>query len=149
MYDMHPMGYALLCVSELAPKSCSENDKVLSAPTTTTTTWGKVCHVPARLVSQTTASAQILAATHSVADEPFTAIQALLVSRQLQFLSGLSRRSRGAAAESGLNQRPAAADPVAVTSIHKLVSAARKAALGGILPRGEPGDESCNVKVST
>lgn len=35
--------------------------------------------------------------------------------------------------EGGLDQRPAAADPVAVTSIHKLVSATRKPTLGGIL----------------
>jgi hypothetical protein len=50
--------------------------------------------------------------------------------------------------EGGLDQRPAAADPVAVAAIHKLVSAAGKPTLGGILARGQPRDKSWNIKVS-
>lgn len=50
--------------------------------------------------------------------------------------------------EGGLDQRPAPADPVAVASIHKLVSATRKPTLGGILARRQPRDESWNIKVS-
>lgn len=50
--------------------------------------------------------------------------------------------------ESGFDQRPAPADPVAVASIHKLVSATREPTLGGILARGQPRDESWNIKVS-
>ena len=124
----------------------------------------QIYYVPARFVSQATAFALILTATHDVANQSLSAVQAPAGKGEFVFLARLViPRRRCVAATSSccccccrrrpscngrLDQRPAPADPVAVASIHKLVSATREPTLGGILARGQPRDESWNIKVS-
>lgn len=52
----------------------------------------------------------------------------------------------GRPGETGLNQRPTTADPVAVASIDQLICAATKSALWSILPGREPRDEPGDVE---
>lgn len=75
-------------------------------------------------------------------------VAGLVISQGRYVAVSFSSPSSSSCCERGLDQRPAPADPMAVASIHKLVSATRKAALGGILARGQPRDESWNIKVS-
>ena len=111
-------------------------------------------YVPTGFVSQTTAFGLILTAAHDIADQALSAVQALAMTRGPAFTIRLGlgwywyAAAASACTESGLDQRPAAADPVAVAAIHKLVSAAGKPTLGGILARGQPRDKSWNIKES-
>jgi len=101
--------------------------------------------LPAWLVPQAATPGLILAAAKDVADESFPAEERLRRRRGQLVCLRRSRRSLAA----GVDQRPAAANPVAVATVDELVRTPREATLGGILTRRKPRDEPWNVEVST
>src|SRR5688572_1920455 len=109
-------------------------------------------------ITQATTPALVLTAAENVSDQPIPAEQRgrqsgrrlatcsrcgllpLRVGRRLPPLGLLG------VSQTGLNQWPAPADPVAVTAVDKLVCAARKPSCGSILTRRQPGNEFRDVE---
>lgn len=97
-----------------------------------------------RLIPQTAPLRLLLAASHNVPDQSLPAVQALLRGGRRV---GPLAPAPAWPAQGGLDQRPAPPDPVAVAPVDELVCAAGEAALGGVLPRGEPRDQPRDVKI--
>jgi len=99
--------------------------------------------VPAGLVAQAAPLGLVLAAAQDVPQKPLATEEGSLARRRL----GTGGLGRGGALQAGFDQRPAAADPVAVAAVDELVGATGEAALGGVLARRKPRDEPWNIEV--
>lgn len=97
------------------------------------------------LVPHATPFRLVLRATENVTDKAFATVKIMDIDvRVLSFVDveHETRRPR----EAGLNQRPAAADPMAVATVHELVCTATIPALRSILSRREPRNKSWDVE---
>lgn len=88
----------------------------------------------ARFISHAATLRQILTAAEDVTDQPVSAVEAVVRGRER--VACIFGRRPLRPLQAGLDQGPASTDPVAVATVHELVRAARKAALGSVLSRG-------------
>lgn len=116
--------------------------------------WGGVLHQVrhgkggyslAGLVSQPASSALVLAAAEDVPDQALAVEERFGRPREPGLVGGAVVVE---GTEARLDQREAAADPVAVAAVDELVGAAGEAGFRGVLARREPGDEAREVEVS-
>jgi hypothetical protein len=96
----------------------------------------------ARFVSQATPFGLILTAREDVADQTVSAEEAARLRRVRERVVLVAGRGAPSGSfEGGLDQGPAASDPVTVATIDELVGTTREAAFGGVLSRGQPRDK--------
>lgn len=104
-------------------------------------------HLLAWLVSHAAALRHVLATTEDVPDQPVSTEKAL-VCLHGQVICGLGRWPLRPP-QTGLDQGPAPAYPVAVAAVDELVGATGKATLGCVLAGREPRDKSRDIKIPT
>lgn len=100
----------------------------------------RCCNILARFVTE--AALLRLTASQDVPRQTFAAVQ--ITGRWWE-----GARCRLRAMQSRLDQWPAAANPVTVTSIHQLVSPAREPSLGSILSSRKPRQQGWHIHVPT
>ena len=100
----------------------------------------------AGLVSKPSSLSCILTTTQNVSDQPLSAVKTPSGRDRcgLRFSDRAGRR----AFQTGLDERPTAPDPMAITSIHQFIGTACKPAFWCILTSGKPRNQSWHVKVS-